>query len=129
MDLEEKREESRTPPARDQKVMSVRTDSPIFTPNQTKSSSSNPDSPRRLSFSSIDSNERIRKGSFDGGQSPKHSSGTTTMIFSLGQGQGESALTAQRGGVKNEKHIPNGDDVEFMIHESQGQLRQHHQVK
>ena len=126
MDLEEKREESRTPPARDQKVMSVRTDSPIFTPNQTKSSSSNPDSPRRLSFSSIDSNERIRKCSFDGGQSPKHSSGTTTMIFSLGQG--ESALTTQRG-VKNEKHIANGDDVEFMIHESKGQLSQHHQVK
>ena len=125
MDLERNREESRTPPARDQKVMSMRTDSPI-TPNQSKSSGSNPDSPRRLSFSSIDSNERIRKCSFDGGQSPKHSSGTTTMIFSLGQG--ESALTTQRG-VKNEKHIANGDDVEFMIHESKGQLSQHHQVK
>ena len=71
------------------------------------------DSPRRLSFGSlsVDDNEKIRKGSFDGqAGSPKHSSATATMLFTFSS----SPLLA-----KHHRVLLDGDDVKFMVGESQ----------
>ena len=67
----------------------------------------NSSSIRKLSFGSLD-NGSLYKGSDSGQKSPKHSSGTITMIFSLNC---ESTSPSQQ----RVKHIPNGDDVDFMI--------------
>jgi hypothetical protein len=101
-----------TPLPRDKIEMKADADSSSRTgsgiPHQSKSA-------RRLSFGSADcAGDKTRKGSFDGQTSPKHSSATATMLFYLhGSGDTSPLLAQQRMSL-------DGDDVKYMIGESQG---------